>query len=204
MHLVKSDNCSNLSTFKWNVMNKMLLCICLLLTSFYLVQGQESRYGIRIGGNYSAIISDNLTGDFEDERIGMVIGFFAEYRLTNKINIQPELQFSNEGNKEDGLKLNYLQLPILFKYNFSQVVNLQLGPQVGLKIWEWEDDGFIEQNFNTFNFAAVGGLGFNINDNFFIDARYAYGLTNVFEDEGVQSGFDGNTSVVQLSVGYRL
>lgn len=185
------------------MIKKILLPIIFFLFLFN-VHGQDSRYGMRIGANLSSISSDNIPEDLDDSRIGVVVGFFAEYALTNRIGIQPELQFSSEGNKEDNLRINYLQLPILFKYNFNEIVNIQLGPQAGLKIWEWEDDGIMEDNFNTFNFAAVGGIGFNINDNFFIDARYIYGLTNVYEDEGDQTGFEGNTTNIQLSFGYRL
>ncbi|UZO80255.1 PorT family protein [Aquimarina sp. ERC-38] len=185
-------------------MNKLLLFVLIVFLSLFVANAQDSRYGIRVGANLSSISSDDIEEDAEDARIGVAVGFFAEYYVTNHISIQPELQFSSQGNKAEDLRVNYIQLPVIFKYNFNQVINLQLGPQAGLKIWEWEDNGLREANFNTINFAAVGGLGFNITDNFYIDARYEYGINNLYEQEGIQREFKGNLTNIQLSIGYRL
>lgn len=187
-------------------MKKNLLLFCAICFGFILSNAQETRYGLRIGANISSISLDSpndIADGLEDGRFGVAVGFFAEYYLSEKVGLQPELQFSTQGNKNEALRVNYLQLPVVFKYNFTETFNIQLGPQAGLKIWEWEDKQDFEADFNTFDFAVVAGLGVNITDNFFADVRYAYGLTDVFEDvPGIE--LEGNNGNIQIAVGYRL
>ncbi len=185
-------------------MNKNLLFISIFLIGISVTSAQESRYGIRIGANLSSISSDDIPDNLDDSRIGVVVGFFADYALTQKLRLQPELQFSGQGNKDEVVRVNYLQLPILLKYDIKNWINIHIGPQVGLKIWEWEDNTDFETNFNTFDFAGVLGLGVNITNNFFVDLRYALGLSNVLDDEGASISLDGKNRNIQLSIGYRL
>lgn len=185
-------------------MNKTLLLISALLIGITTINAQESRYGIRIGANLSSISSDDITGDLDKNRIGVVVGFFADYALTQKLRLQPELQYSGQGNKDKDLRVNYLQVPIIFKYNITDLINVQLGPQAGIKIWEWEDNQANIADFSTFDFAGVAGIGVNITDNFFVDLRYAFGLSNVFDKDGSSIEIDGTSRNLQLSVGYRL
>lgn len=182
-------------------MKKTLLFITFLtICSWGITQAQESKYGVRAGINISSISSDDIPENLEDGRIGMVFGFLAEFALTEKISLQPEIQYSSQGNKDENLRVNYIQVPVVLKYNFSDIFNAQIGPQAGIKIWEWENN----ENYNTLDFAAVAGIGVNITDNFFADLRYAFGLSNVFDDEDIPGGFEGNSRNIQISVGYRL
>ncbi|MDH7445677.1 porin family protein [Aquimarina sp. 2201CG14-23] len=185
-------------------MNKTLLLLFVFFTLITSIEAQESRYGIRVGANFSSISSDDITGDLDKSRIGVVVGFLADFALTEKLRLQPEFQYSGQGNKDRDLRVNYLQVPIILKYNITDLFNVQLGPQAGIKIWEWEDNQANIPDFGTFDFAAVAGVGVNITDNFFVDLRYAFGLSNVFDKDGSAIELDGNSRNIQLSVGYRL
>ncbi len=186
-------------------MRKILLCTSIILVTItFGSYAQESSYGIRLGANLSSISSDDIPEDLEDSRFGVVVGFLAEYPITEKVSIQPEFQYSSQGNDDETLRVDYLQLPILLKYNFSNKFNVHIGPQIGLKIWEWEDNAGIDANFNTFDFTAVAGLGVNITESFFADLRYGFGLSNIIDDEGIPGGAEGNNRNIQLSFGYRL
>ncbi|WP_459209625.1 porin family protein [Aquimarina rhabdastrellae] len=181
----------------------LLFGLITLMFGVYTIQAQGSKYGMRIGVNASSIDSDNLTGDLDENRYGLVVGFLAEYNLSDKWSLQPELQYSAQGNKEKNLRTNYLQLPIILKYNVTNTFNVHAGPQVGLKIWEWEDklDAF---DNSTFDFAGVVGVGVDVFENFFVDLRYALGLTNVFENDMPSLDIDGQSRNIQLSIGYKL
>lgn len=185
-------------------MRKTLLFVFAFFLGIIIVNAQESRYGLRIGANFSTINSDDITGDLDQSRIGVVVGFLADFALTEKLRLQPELQYSAQGNKDKDLRINYLQIPVVLKYNITNLFNLQLGPQAGIKIWEWEDNQAGIADFNTFDFAVVAGLGVNVTDNFFVDLRYAQGLSNVFDEDGSGVEVDGTSTNIQLSVGYRL
>ncbi|WP_025742087.1 porin family protein [Aquimarina pacifica] len=184
-------------------MKRKVLCIAILLILGTVVSSaQEASYGVRIGANFSSISSDDIPEDLEDSRLGIVVGFLAEYPINEKFSIQPEFQFSSLGNDDETLRVDYLQLPIFLKYNLSEMFNIHVGPQAGLKIWEWEDNQGLEANFETFNFAAVAGIGVNITENFFADLRYGFGISNIIDDE--LTDVEGNTRNIQLSVGYKL
>lgn len=165
---------------------------------------QESTFGVRLGANLSSISSDDIPEDLEDSRFGIVVGFLMEYPITEKWSVQPEFQYSSLGNDDESLRVDFLQLPIFVKYNFSDLFNVHLGPQVGLKIWEWEDNSTTETNFNTFNLTAVAGVGVNITENFFADLRYGFGISNIIDDKDIPGGADGTTRNIQLSFGYKL
>ncbi|MBP2833567.1 PorT family protein [Aquimarina sp. U1-2] len=183
---------------------KLLVTTLFVVFATLLITAQEASYGVRLGANLSSINSDDIPENLEDSRFGIVVGFLAEYPMSERLSIQPEFQYSAQGNDDESLRVDYLQVPILFKYHLADKFNIHLGPQVGLKIWEWEQDGELEADFSTFDFALVAGLGVNLTENFFADLRYGFGLTNVFDEERIPDGFEGNNRNIQLSFGYRL
>ena len=85
---------------------------------------------------------------------------------SNLIDIAPEIQFSAEGSKEEELRINYIQLPVLFKFNLSNDFALAVGPQASLKAHEYED------GVKNFTFSGVAGIDYMITDEFFLDFRY--------------------------------
>ncbi len=183
---------------------KLLTTYFLLIFVTLFAQAQEASYGVRLGANLSSISSDDIADDLEDSRFGIVAGFLAEFPVTEKVSIQPEFQYSAQGNDDESLRVDYLQLPVFLKYNFTNRFNIHIGPQVGLKIWEWEQDGVVEADFNTLDFAAVAGIGVNLTENFFADLRYGFGLSNIIDDENIPGDFEGNSRNIQLSFGYKL
>ncbi|MFC5045697.1 porin family protein [Aquimarina hainanensis] len=181
-------------------MNKRI-CSMFLFLIFGLITtyAQESSYGIRMGVNVSSINSSELPENLEDGRVGVVVGFLADFPLKGKLSFQPELQYSSQGNKDERLQLNYINMPLLLKYNITEFLNIQAGPLAGIKIWEWENN----DNYKTFDFSAVGGIGVNVTENIFVDLRYIHGLSDVFDDKGGLT-FEGNNQVFQIALGYRM
>ena len=188
------------------------------------MHSQESRYGFRIGLNYSDIDFDESSfgirgGNDDGQRYGFTAGFFATYFLSEKISIQPELQYVALGETSevildnrpiregqevptDELTINTLQLPILFNYHFGDdKFTISAGPQIGVRIWEWER----ETDYETLQFSAIAGIGYHINDNVGVNLRASYGLTDVI-DTSKKSTFSakGVNHYVQFTVFYRL
>ena len=169
----------------------------------------EPKYGFRLGANYSTINSDNISEDIDD-RFGFIAGFLAEYPLSTKVSIQPEIQYSSQGMQIKELRSAFIQLPVFLKYNVSSQFNLHLGPQLGIKVWQWEDRNKQADftNFSDLDVSAVAGIGFSLSESIFMDLRYAYGFLDAFEDVrlGVVEGgnIEGNNSYFQLTIGYKL
>lgn len=176
-------------------MRKILLLLTLVMCSFYGFS-QNSLYGVRAGYNISNLDFDPEVpaGLDNTHRNGFMIGFFGEYKLSQCFSIAPEIQFSAEGAKEDALRINYLQVPLFFKYKVTQNLSIGLGPQASLKTHDYED------SMQNFAFSGLGGLEYMITDEFFLDFRYSYGLTNIFDDEAI---IEAKNTNMQIGLGVK-
>jgi hypothetical protein len=175
-------------------MKKTLFLLALLLVTSSGF-AQDALFGVRTGVNVS-----NL--DFKDapvfenvHRNGYFIGFFGEYGLSNSIAIAPEIQFSAEGAKERALRIDYIQVPILLKFNIGDKFQIGAGPQIGVKVHEFED------GFKNFAFSGTGGIDFMVTDEIFLSARYTYGLTNIFDEV---MAIEAKNSNMQFGVGIKI
>jgi opacity protein-like surface antigen len=174
-------------------MKKILLLVLVLGYSFY-GYSQDAKYGVRAGLNISNLDFDGESFPDNIHRNGFFIGFLAEFSLSSKVTISPELQFSAEGAKEEPLNLDYIQAPILFGFKLSPKLFFEVGPQVGLKINK-VDDGI-----RNFAYSGVGGFSYNITPMIFVDARYTYGFSNIFDDN---IGATAKNTNMQVGVGYK-
>ena len=153
------------------------------------------KYGIRGGVTVSHL-------DFEEapilgnaHRNSMYVGFLANIGLSRTLSIVPEIQFSAEGASAEPIHLDYIQMPVLFRFRFSEKFHAGLGPQIGLKVHK-TDDGM--QNLA---YSAVVGADYKINYAIFVDLRYNYGLVNVFDD--IPGGSVAKNRTFQIGVGYK-
>lgn len=174
-------------------MKKSILLFTLLICSFYGFS-QDALYGVRAGYNISDLDFDDALILDHQHRNGFAIGFFAEYSLGDKLSIAPEVQFSAEGSKEEVLRINYIQMPVLFKFNLSDCLSFGIGPQASLKGHKYQD------GLKNLAFSGIGGIEYMISDEFFLDARYSYGLTNIFDDE---LGLEAKNTNIQLGIGVK-
>ena len=192
--------------------NKLLyLTIFLVSVNIFSIQAQRQphRFGFRMGLNYSDIDFDDdsiLPGGDGSARYGFMAGFFAIYNLSEKISIQPEIQYSAQGEKssstldfsgtqgqfsEDPLKLNLIQVPVLFNYTINDKFVFSIGPQVGLRVWEWER----RRDYETIQFSGVAGVGYNLTDNWSINLRGSFGVTNAIDADNSNSFEVTNTDI---------
>src|SRR5690606_6511134 len=127
-------------------MKKTVLLLLFVTMAAFTSNAQEIKFGAKAGLNIS-----NQTGDIENTKslIGFHIGGFAEIKFTEKFAFQPELLYSLQGAKydfseedfteESTLKLNYLNIPLMFKYYATESLFVEAGPQIGLLLSAKED-----------------------------------------------------------------
>ncbi|GAB1855511.1 hypothetical protein MHTCC0001_03450 [Flavobacteriaceae bacterium MHTCC 0001] len=173
---------------------KKLLVLALFITLSLQSFSQQGTYGVRAGYTISNLDFKDATSLENKHRNSFYIGFFGDFRLSNAVSLVPELQFSPEGAKDENLHLDLLQVPVLFKFKLNQRWRVGLGPQAALKSHK-NDDGI-----KNFHFSALGGVEFKINQMFFVDVRYSYGVTNIFDDA---LNIEAKNSNIQLGVGYQ-
>ncbi len=174
---------------------KKLVLLALLLTAG-LSQAQSVTFGIKGGANFSTI--DGKTGSQNlDYKTGYHVGAIMEVSLFRILDIQPEIIYSTQGAKvENGgkdIELNYINVPIMLKLGLVPgVVNLEVGPQFGFLT-----DKNIAKTYETedFDYALAGGLGVDLGNTFFIQARYVAGLSEVSKKAELKN------NTIQLSVG---
>ncbi|MFT5254584.1 MAG: opacity protein-like surface antigen [Flavobacteriales bacterium] len=184
-------------------MKKVILLACAFFAISANVQAQSVRFGIKGGINYANQNGTNITvnsSNYNSEAITSYhAGLVAEVKLINGFAIQPELLYSTQGaNYKDGFnefrnELGYLSIPVLAKINLSKSISLELGPQASFLLSERNNVDF--KNAETFEFAAVGGLGLNVTKNLFIQARYGLGLTEASQNADIKN------STFQVSAG---
>ena len=177
-------------------MKKSLVVIALIF-SVAVTFAQDNVFGVRAGYNVTNLdFSPEVPSGVENaHRNGFAIGFLAEYSLSDKFSVSPEIQFSAEGAKDKELRLDYLQMPILLNYKITRKIALGVGPQISLKAHDYED------GLQNFVYSGIAGLTYMITDEIFVDARFSYGLTNIFDSE---VGLDAINKNLQFGFGIKL
>jgi len=175
------------------------------------LQAQDIHFGVTAGPNLSAV---NVSGeDVEQPKsvIGFQIGGFAEFGLSDKISLRPELQYSILGYKfapeEDlygfRLRSSYITLPVMVAYSISEKLKVGLVPYVATKLVakykfipygeedvENEEEGYFDYSdadndeFKALDFGLGAGLSYQILPKFGVNLRYNHGLANIFKAEG--------------------
>ena len=86
-------------------------------------------------------------------------------------------------------------MPLFFKYKIDSALSVGLGPQAALKGHSYED------GLTNLGFSVLGGLEYLITDEFFIDFRYSYGLSNVLDDN--DAGLEAKNTNMQIGFGVK-
>jgi hypothetical protein len=99
-----------------------------------VVFAQKPVWGIKGGINLAIWNSENKTlNDRLDPRTGIHLGIISHNHITHKIAVQPELQYSSQGTKNnDGThkydyRMSYINLPVMFQYMFDNGFALRQG-----------------------------------------------------------------------------
>lgn len=211
-------------------MKKLFFFAAITFLTFPIANAQELNFGAKAGVNFASIGGDE--SDDYDGKTGYHLGLVAEYMLTERFALQPEILYSaqgakgeesysfegEQGNYEVDLKLNYINIPLLAKYYVTEGFSLEAGPQIGFLLsadydftetysFEGETETFtgtedIKDDMNSIDFSLAVGLGYKLEMGLFFNARYGIGLSNIHDLEDEDEDFSQNNQVLQLSVGY--
>jgi hypothetical protein len=168
-----------------------MFAVCIVFAASAQFKG-----GIKAGANLA-----NLSGDIEgdDMLFGFHVGMYGVFALSDALTLQPEVLYYGAGDKEgdDDIKLSYLAIPVMFKYNLGETFNIQAGPQLGLLLSTDPSEFKDEMKGTDFGLNIGAGAGFG---KFSADVRYSLGLSNIIDVEG----FEVKNNVIQISLGYQL
>ena len=155
----------------------------------------------------------NLSGDVGDAKakIGLVAGAEAEYQITDMISVTGGLfysmqgaKFSNEFVGEAKMNLDYLNIPVLCNVYIAKGLAVKLGAQLGINVSAKAKDNKITEDIGdrieAVDFSIPVGLSYEY-QNFVLDARYNWGLSNIAKASGDNSV---RNSVFQITLGYKI
>ena len=179
-------------------MRKIALLIA--LTIFGLTQANAQNFGFKGGYNYSSFNGDVAKDNTLKGLSGFYVGALLELPLGDVLSIQPEVIYSRQGAvweqkdilgefKKD-LKLDYLNIPVMAKVNLGPLF-LQGGVQFGFLVGKPEvsytrgaqrvTEKVDKDAYASFDFGVGAGLGGNLSQHFFVEARYTHSLTNALD-----------------------
>ena len=177
-------------------MRKIALLIA--LTIFGLTQANAQNFGFKGGYNYSSFNGDVAKDNTLKGLSGFYVGALLELPLGDVLSLQPEVIYSRQGAaweqknilgefKKD-LKLDYLNIPVMAKVNLGPLF-LQGGVQFGFLVGKPEvsytrgaqrvTEKVDKDAYAAFDFGVGAGLGVNLSQHFFVEARYT--LTNALD-----------------------
>ncbi len=181
------------------------------------------RFGVKAGMNVSSLSND---GSLEDQgsKIGFNAGVFANIPVGSMFSVQPEVLYSQYGDKYDtrignntysyANHLDYITVPVMLQYNLIPNLYVEAGPEFGFMVSaknkaknETNNDvisesGNYKDNFSTFNFGIGLGAGYYFTDNIGITARYVAGLTDIAKDR--PNGSDAiRNNVFQVGLAFK-
>lgn len=183
-------------------MIKKLWIACFAITLIGKVNGQDVKVGVKLGMNVSSTLESQVNS--LDPKTGFVLGVTSEFSLTEKISLQPELLFSQQGAREsDGftLDLNYITLPVMVKYYIADGFSVEAGPQFSFLVKDEILNGsqVTDVTAKSFDLMANLGLGYRFKNGLFFQTRYNLGLIDV----DISENLNIKNGVFQMSLGYQ-
>lgn len=118
-------------------MKKSILSLILSVSVYAATNAQDIIYGgLKLSPNYSFFTEEVKK---VSSGIGYSIGYFEVLELSNRINLQAEINYSSYAfvdNSTENIKTttryNYLELPVMVKYRVSETFAIGAGYQLNL------------------------------------------------------------------------
>lgn len=179
-------------------MKKLIVAVIALFigtTAF----SQELDLGIKAGVNFSQISDiDNLSN-----KTGFQAGVFAGIKFTDRIGIQADVLYSQQGAEFDAGKfdLNYVNIPIVAKIYLIKGLNIQVGPQFGFivkdEVYQISYGGGTGKvDAEKSDISGVVGAGLDLPFGIRVDTRYSFGFTDAL-------GYtESRNNVFSIALGY--
>ncbi len=177
-------------------MKKLLLPLLVVIFTCFSITAQEYSFGLKAGFNSLSIRASAQGVSASESASGFYIGFFSEFQLTEKFNIQPELQFISVS--ENGQSSNVFALPIMAKFKTDEKFSILAGPQLDLIL---DEDA---EGIKKLGLGLGAGLSYDIDKSFVLEGRYVLGLSNRLEDNNIDGiEVEAKFNYLQFGIGYK-
>jgi hypothetical protein len=171
---------------------KKYIAFFLFLSLFFAFKGYGQQFN---GGIIGGISASEISGDYlaGPNKLGAYAGAFANIYISDRSALQMEIDFVQKGSRkipdagdtiagqtyDYKLVLNYINVPILYRYDWTKFISFEAGPSIGLLLdsYEmvngWENDDVYGGDFNFFDFGIDLGMNFRFLMNWELNVRYS-------------------------------
>jgi hypothetical protein len=217
-------------------MNKLKLKL-IFITLLFFISGitidsfAQFQAGVRVGGNASNFVGDDVDQDNSMHKLGVNTGVFVFYNINPGLALQIGANYTMKGREVEtaykGIlinfdynqtdKLNYFNIPVLARVNFGDELKIHLnaGPSFNFlinsdseyEITSGNENIDIEQYLGEMEYDYPGtdiGILFGAgitNNSLMLDFRYEFGMQSVVDSDDAP---DMKNSVFTLSLGYMI
>ncbi|CAA7196251.1 porin family protein [Chryseobacterium potabilaquae] len=209
-------------------MKKLILGLSVTMSSLAFAQTTPTNtpssnpisFGIKGGMNVSSLSKD-ASVDSQKSKIGFNAGVFANIPLASSFSVQPEVLYSQYGEKSNynvlgnkvsaSTKLDYIAVPVMFQYNALPNLYVEAGPEFGFLVsaknkytvdatGQSTTTANFKDNLNTFNLGIGLGAGYYFTPNIGLTARYVAGVTDIIKNN---SGDSVRNNLFQVGLAYK-
>ena len=185
-------------------MKKIYLLVTFLFISYSVSSQNNITYGIKAGVNLTGFHTD---GGTNSDLVGFNLGGVAKMDLNKTFGLQGELNLNSKGgiyrfpltSNNPEIRLTYINVPVLLKTHITQKFNFEIGPEFGFLISKkakLNGETFDIDDVSSFDMNLNAGLSYEFEKGIFIQGRYGYGLTELFENRSYKN------SCISISLGY--
>jgi hypothetical protein len=192
-------------------MKKILTIIMLLCALSTGVYAQGLSGGVKLGLNLAdQTYSGNGTYSSPGILPGFHVGGYVTLMATEHLGVQPELLYSGQGAKSGGasLKLGYVTIPVLVRFNVNKVLSFHAGPQFGIltsaKVKNGSNSTDVKSAYKGSDVGVAVGVAVDLPMKLNFTFRVIKGLSNISDVTTPGYDYKQKNFNMQLSVGYRL
>ncbi|MFC3335819.1 outer membrane beta-barrel protein [Flavobacterium palustre] len=168
-------------------MKKVILSVVAVFV-FGFANAQEAKFGLKAGVDFANAHGKLDGSSYNNAETGFYAGGFVDITVSDKFHVQPELLYVSVND------LDQIQIPVLAKFPVVEDLSLLAGPDFGFLL----DAG---EGSKTLNFGLDLGLSFDLNEEFSLDGKYNFGLSNLVE--GGNNDFSSKLSGFFFGLSYK-
>ncbi|MEZ5195295.1 MAG: porin family protein [Bacteroidales bacterium] len=167
-------------------MNKSIIACIIVLFCVFTWSGsaQDFKGGVLGGLAATEVSGDRLEGP---HKAGIYAGVFVNRQFTPKSSMQMELDFIQKGSRENPdsanayqsylLRLNYIEMPVHYRFHFHEKAALEAGLSLGVLLNSYEEANGSEDvsatAFNSTDLSINIGAFYEFIEHFKINVRYS-------------------------------
>lgn len=178
------------------------------------VFAQNINIGVVAGVNASQVAGDDFSGF---KKAGLVVGGYADFYVSEKINLQFEILYSEKGSRKNPktdegdtefflLQMNYIEVPLMIRYrnnNFTYEAGLYLSQLINDHLEDENGPFEIPPETNQLksrDFGFLIGLNYNFNEHLIMNWRFSNSILPVRDfDSGASFRFKSGLMHTYLS-----